>query len=78
MILQSLILMVAGMGTVFVFLIVLIYAVEVTSGIVRRIEAKLDAGKPADPGSGSGSGSGDEKARIAGVIALARVKFGLK
>ncbi|HIU17955.1 MAG TPA: OadG family protein, partial [Candidatus Avidesulfovibrio excrementigallinarum] len=40
MILQSLILMVAGMGTVFVFLVVLIYAVEVTSGIVRRIEAK--------------------------------------
>lgn len=72
MILQSLILMVAGMGTVFVFLVVLIYAVEVTSGIVRRIEAKLDAMKPAE------TNNGDEMARIAGVIALARVKFGLK
>ncbi len=64
--------MVAGMGTVFVFLVVLIYAVEVTSGIVRRIEAKLDAMKPAE------TNNGDEMARIAGVIALARVKFGLK
>ena len=64
--------MVAGMGTVFVFLVVLIYAVEVTSGIVRRIEAKLNANKPAE------SNNGDEMARIAGVIALARVKFGLK
>lgn len=64
--------MVAGMGTVFVFLVVLIYAVEVTSGIVRRIEAKLNANKPAE------ANNGDEMARIAGVIALARVKFGLK
>ena len=52
--------------------LVLIYAVEVTSGIVRRIEAKLDAMKPAE------TNNGDEMARIAGVIALARVKFGLK
>ena len=60
---QGIILMLAGMGTGFMFLIVMICTIVVSSGIVRSIEAKLQSNKSLPDDS-------DEMARIAASIAI--------
>ena len=74
MLLQGLILMVAGMGTVFLFLVVLIYAILASSRVVQRIEAKLNAAKPQQ----EQPDNSEEMARVAAAIAVGRTLLNAK
>mgnify|MGYP004443584649 CR=1 FL=1 len=74
MLLQGLILMVAGMGTVFLFLVVLIYAILASSRVVQRIEAKLNAAKPKQ----EQPDNSEEMARVAAAIAVGRTLLNAK
>ena len=73
MLVQGLILMCAGMGTVFAFLVVLINAINISSRIVRSIEAKIEAKNPKPQPANT-----DETARIAAAIAIGRTLLNAK
>lgn len=60
--------MCAGMGTVFIFLCVLIIAIKFSSSVIRSIESRLNQAKPKAEDT-------DEQDRIVAAIAIGRTLF---
>mgnify|MGYP000909548354 CR=1 FL=1 len=68
MLLQGLELMAAGMGTVFLFLIIMVYVMHLSGVILRR----MGTGETASPGGGSAGAGGDSLEQVAVAIAAAK------
>lgn len=73
LLLEGVILSIAGIGTVFLFLMLLVWLMGVTSRCVRALEAKgFGVGSPA-PGTAPSTPVGQD--RLAAVIAVAHQAF---
>lgn len=75
MLFEGVILSVSGMGTVFLFLLLLVWLMGVTAKAVRVLEEKglvARAGKPAK----AAAPAGPDMARVAAVIAIAGRRLG--
>lgn len=69
--LQSLILTVAGMGTVFLFLILMVYMMTLNARLIRVLEEKGIVNPAEQPGA-TACHPKDDMARVAAAIAVAR------
>ncbi len=68
---QGLVLMLAGMGIVFAFLLILVVATNVTMGFVARFDSIFPQEAPKKaPGKAAAAGAGDADIALAIAVAL--------
>lgn len=80
---QSLVLTGVGMGMVFTFLVILVFATKWTGSVVQSLESKFgsivkpDAVKPKPAASQGASAPKQDMSEIAAVLAVACKEYGL-
>ncbi len=83
---QSLVLMLSGMGTVLVFLTILVLVTKITGSIVKSIDAKYGSLIQPDPtpvkaaapkATAAASASRQDMSEVAAVLAIASKSYGI-
>ena len=82
---QSLVLTASGMGTVFVFLIILVIVTKMVGSMAQSVEAKFGSiikpdavkTKSPSPAASSAGGAKQDMSDIAAVLAIAHREYGL-